>query len=185
VRFETYALQRIRGAIIDAIRSLSPMTRAAGARARLLDEATAALGQRLGRAPTRKELALELGINHAQFARTLFESAHAIVSLERPGVGDNDGEIAPLSDQLHDYGAIATDESVEEIELLERLAVVVDSLPPRDRLVLHLYYTEFLTLKEISRIIEVSESRVSQIHRAVIHKLRGQLCAQPPVPLAA
>src|SRR5438309_8990488 len=87
VRFETYALQRIRGAIIDTIRSLSPLSRGAGRRARMLDETTSALAQRLSRAPTHEELAAELGIDQAELGRMLLESAHVIVSLDGAGGG--------------------------------------------------------------------------------------------------
>src|ERR671938_1186413 len=94
VRFETYALQRIRGAIIDTIRSLSPLSRGAGRRAKLLDETTAALAQRFGRAPTQEELAAELGVDMAELGRMLLESAHVIVSLDGGnGSGDDEGEV--------------------------------------------------------------------------------------------
>jgi RNA polymerase sigma factor FliA len=176
VRFETYALQRIRGAIIDTIRSLSPLSRGAGRRARLLDETTALLAQRLGRAPTQDELARELGVDQQELGRMLLESAHVIVSLDGAnGSGDDEGEVQSLRDLLHDPDEAATDEVVEENELVERLSSAIDSLPPRDRLVLNLYYHEELTLKEISRVIEVSESRVSQIHTAAVMKLRALL----------
>jgi RNA polymerase sigma factor for flagellar operon FliA len=176
VRFETYALQRIRGAIIDTIRSLSPLSRGAGRRARLLDETTAALAQRFGRAPTQEELANELGVDLTELGRMLLESAHVIVSLDGANSGgDDEGEVQSLRDLLHDPDEAATDEVVEENELVERLSSAIDSLPPRDRLVLNLYYHEELTLKEISRVIEVSESRVSQIHTAAVMKLRALL----------
>lgn len=176
VRFETYALQRIRGAIIDTIRSLSPLSRGAGRRARLLDETTALLAQRLGRAPSQEELARELGVQLPELGRMLLESAHVIVSLDGAnGSGDDEGEVQSLRDLLHDPDETATDEVVEENELVERLSSAIDSLPPRDRLVLNLYYHEELTLKEISRVIEVSESRVSQIHTAAVMKLRALL----------
>jgi len=176
VRFETYALQRIRGAIIDTIRSLSPLSRGAGRRARLLDENTAALAQRLGRAPSQEELAQELGVDQAELGRMLLESAHVIVSLDGAGSGsEDDGEVQSLRDLVHDPNQAGTDEVVEENELIERLTAAIDSLPQRDRLVLNLYYHEELTLKEISRVIEVSESRVSQIHTAAVMKLRALL----------
>src|SRR6266851_3111650 len=178
VRFETYALQRIRGAIIDTIRSLSPLSRGAGRRARLLDETAAGLAQRLGRAPTQEELARELNVDLAELGRLLLESAHVIVSLDGASSGgDDDGEVQSLRDLLHDPDDAATDVVVEENELVERLSSAIESLPPRDRLVLNLYYHEELTLKEISRVIEVSESRVSQIHTAAVMKLRGLLRA--------
>src|SRR5919199_6848930 len=175
VRFETYALQRIRGAIIDTIRSLSPLSRGAGRRARLLDETTAMLAQQLGRAPTQEEIATELGVDQQELGRMLLESAHVIVSLDGAGNGDDDSEVQSLRDLLHDADQAGTDELVEENELVERLSAAIESLPPRDRLVLHLYYHEELTLKEISKVIEVSESRVSQIHTAAVMKLRGLL----------
>jgi RNA polymerase sigma factor for flagellar operon FliA len=184
VRFETYALQRIRGAIIDTIRSLSPLSRGAGRRARLLDETTAGLAQRLGRAPTQDELAQELGVDKVELGRMLLESAHVIVSLDGGG-GDDEGEVQSLRDVLHDPDQAGTDELVEENELVERLGEAIDNLPPRDRLVLNLYYHEELTLKEISRVIEVSESRVSQIHTAAVLKLRGLLRTQQPQRAAA
>jgi RNA polymerase sigma factor for flagellar operon FliA len=176
VRFETYALQRIRGSIIDTIRSLSPLSRGAGRRARMLDETTAMLAQRLGRAPTQEELARELGVDQAELGRMLLESAHVIISLDGASSGgDDEGEVQSLRDLLHDPDEAGTDEVVEENELVERLSSAIDSLPPRDRLVLNLYYHEELTLKEISRVIEVSESRVSQIHTAAVMKLRAVL----------
>jgi RNA polymerase sigma factor for flagellar operon FliA len=184
VRFETYALQRIRGAIIDTIRSLSPLSRGAGRRARLLDETTAGLAQRLGRAPTQDELARELGVDKVELGRMLLESAHVIVSLDGGG-GDDESEVQSLRDVLHDPDQAGTDELVEENELVERLGAAIDNLPPRDRLVLNLYYHEELTLKEISRVIEVSESRVSQIHTAAVLKLRGLLRTQQPLRAAA
>jgi RNA polymerase sigma factor for flagellar operon FliA len=186
VRFETYALQRIRGAIIDTIRSLSPLSRGAGRRARMLDETTAALAQRLGRAPTHEELANELGVDQAELGRMLLESAHVIVSLDGASSGgDDDGEVPSLRDLLHDPDEAGTDKLVEENELVERLSQAIDSLPPRDRLVLNLYYHEVLTLKEISRVIEVSESRVSQIHTAAVMKLRALLRSTQPLKAAA
>ena len=184
VRFETYALQRIRGAIIDTIRSLSPLSRGAGRRAKLLDETTAVLAQRFGRAPTQEELAAELGVDMAELGRMLLESAHVIVSLDGGnGSGDDEGEVQSLRDLLHDPDEAGTEAVVEENELVERLSAAIDSLPQRDRLVLNLYYHEELTLKEISRVIEVSESRVSQIHTAAVMKLRALLRTQS-APLA-
>src|ERR1051325_2362460 len=186
VRFETYALQRIRGAILDTIRSLSPLSRGAGRRARLLDETTAALAQRFGRAPTQEELARELGIDLSELGRMLLESAHVIVSLDGASSGDDDdGEVQSLRDLLHDPDEAGTDEVVEENELVDRLSGAIDSLPPRDRLVLNLYYHEELTLKEISRVIEVSESRVSQIHTAAVMKLRALLRTNAAMPARA
>src|SRR5579864_3515446 len=118
VRFETYALQRIRGAIIDTIRSLSPLSRGAGRRARLLDETAALLAQQLGRAPTQEELARELNVDMGELGRMLLESAHVIVSLDGASSGgDDEGEVQSLRDLLHNPDEATTDEVVEENEL--------------------------------------------------------------------
>ncbi len=176
VRFETYALQRIRGAIIDTIRSLSPLSRGAGRRARLLEDTASQLAQRLGRAPTQDEICQELGVDQAELGRMLLESAHVIISLDGAGGGsDDEGEVQALGDLLHDPDQANAADVVEDNELIDRLAGAIDLLPPRDRLVLNLYYHDELTLKEISRVIEVSESRVSQIHTAAVLKLRALL----------
>src|SRR3982074_1134458 len=137
VRFETYGLQRIRGAITDTIRSLSPLSRGAGRRARMLDETTAALAQVLGRVPTQDELARELGVDLQELGRMLLESAHVIVSLDGASSGgDDDGDVQSLRDLLHNPDDAGTDAVVEENELVERLSSAIDSLPQRDRLVL-------------------------------------------------
>ncbi len=176
VRFETYALPRIRGAIIDALRSLSPLSRGAGRRARQLDETSASLTQCLGRAPTQDELARELHCDRTELRRMQLEAAHAIVSL--------DGEAQPLREQLQDPDAAATDALTEGDELADRLSSALEALPARDRLVLNLYYRQELMLKDISRVVDVSVSRVSQIHTAAVTKLRAQL--RPAVlPVAA
>jgi RNA polymerase sigma factor for flagellar operon FliA len=170
VRFETYALQRIRGAIIDAIRSISPVSRTSLRRSRLLEETTSSLTQLLGRAPSRHELARELGVSPAEVERMQVESTHVIVSLE--SARDADGDNPSIGDLLHDPNALAIDDDLREPdEMVGRLNLALESLPDRDRLVLNHYYHQQHTLKQISRVIEVSESRVSQIRSAAVEKL--------------
>jgi RNA polymerase sigma factor for flagellar operon FliA len=179
VRFETYALQRIRGAIIDAIRSLSPISRTALRRIRVLEETTAALAQQLGRAPTRHELAAELGVAVAELGRMLAESTHFVVSLD--GGSEDDGDAPLMRDVLHDPNAPGIDDELSEPdEIVLRLSSAIESLPARDQLVLNHYYKRELTLKEISREIAVSESRVSQIRSAAVEKLSVLLRASEP-----
>src|SRR5579859_1144347 len=149
VRFETYALQRIRGAIIDAIRSLSPISRGALRRVRLLDEATARLTQHLGRAPTRPELAAELGVAMDELGRIHLESTHFVVSLD---AGTDDDDASSMRDLLHDPDALAIDDEVfEPDEIVGRLHSAIESLSQRDQLVLNHYYKKELTLREIGR----------------------------------
>jgi len=184
VRFETYALQRIRGAIIDAIRALSPISRTALRRIRLLEETTAILAQQLGRAPTRQELARELGIARAELGRMLAQSTHVVVSLDRNA--DDDGEAPSMAELLHDPDAPSIDDELfEQDEIVDRLSSAMKSLSQRDQLVLNHYYRSELTLKEISREIAVSESRVSQIRSAAVEKLSVLLRDSHPALLAA
>lgn len=180
VRFETYALQRIRGAIIDAIRSLSPMTRTGLRRLRVLDDTIAELTQQLGRAPTRRELALELDVSRPELERMLVESTHFVVSLD-DGSGEDDGEVPSIRELLHDPNAPAIDDEIfEPDEIVHRISAAIQSLSERDQLVLNHYYKEERTLREISREIAVSESRVSQIRSAAVAKLGVLLGASQP-----
>jgi RNA polymerase sigma factor for flagellar operon FliA len=179
VRFETYALQRIRGAIIDAIRSLSPMTRTAVRRMRLLEETTAALAQSLGRAPAQQELAGELGVTMAELGRMHVESTHFVVSLD--GGSEEDGDTPAIHGLLRDPEAPGIeDELFEPDEIVLRLGSAIETLSERDQLVLNHYYKKELTLKQISREIAVSESRVSQIRSAAVEKLSVLLRASQP-----
>jgi RNA polymerase sigma factor FliA len=179
VRFETYALQRIRGAIIDAIRSLSPISRTGVRRMRLLEETAATLTQHLGRAPTRPELAHELGVPRAELERMLIESTHFVVSLDSGG--DDDSDAPSMRELLHDPDAPAIDDELfEPDEIVHRLSSAIESLSERDQLVLNHYYKKERTLKEIGREIAVSESRVSQIRSAAVEKLSVMLRASQP-----
>lgn len=183
VRFETYAFQRIRGAIIDALRALSPLSRGAGVRARQLDEAAAAVAQRLARTPTHDELAEELGVSRAKLGRMLLEARFVIVSLDSSGSAGED-DMGERSGLLHDCEDVPTEEVWDRHELGERLNLAIESLPPRLRLVLNHHYHGELTIKEISRAIEVSESRVSQIHTAAVMKLRELLGSEQLLKVA-
>jgi RNA polymerase sigma factor for flagellar operon FliA len=179
VRFETYALQRIRGAIIDAIRSLSPMTRTCLRRLRVLDDTIASLTQQLGRAPTRRELALELDVSRSELERMMVESTHFVVSLDDSG--EDDSDVPSIRELLHDPNARAIDDEIfEPDEIVHRMSAAIESLSDRDQLVLNHYYKEERTLREISREIAVSESRVSQIRSAAVARLGVLLGASQP-----
>jgi RNA polymerase sigma factor for flagellar operon FliA len=179
VRFETYALQRIRGAIIDAIRTLSPLSRGAVRRNRLLDASISELTQRLGREPRQEELADELGVDTTELRHMLLDSTHSIVSLDTRSEDDNDR--SSLGELLHDPDTLETDDlAFEPDEILHRLNTALRSLPERDQLVLNHYYKKELTLREISREIKVSESRVSQIRSGAVVKLSNLLGPRQP-----
>lgn len=182
VKFETYAIRRIRGSIIDAIRSLHPLSRDANRRARELEQAYDRLTQQLGRMPEEQEVADYLGLNLADFRMVLVEASATFVSLETP-LGDvGDGERLALIDQIADERTVDVAEQLDHQQLLGHLVRAIEALPERDRLIINLYYYEELTLREISEVLGVSTSRVSQLHAAAVLKLRSLLrSARRPV----
>jgi RNA polymerase sigma factor for flagellar operon FliA len=186
VKFETYAIRRIKGAIIDAIRSLQQLSRDAARRARDLDRAYDDLTQSLGRLPTNREVANHLGMNAEEFGQALLDSSMSVVSLNNP-VGDasGEGDRPSLLEQIADEDTPGVDAQVERQHLYKALVQAIQNLSERDRLVVNLYYYEELTLKEISEVLGVSTSRVSQLHAAAVFKLRAALRANIAQPVAA
>lgn len=176
VKFETYAITRIKGAIIDELRSVDWVPRSVRAKARSVEAAYAKLQVELGRAPTDAEVAEELGMAEAELQEVFTQISFAgIAALDEvlPRRGDGD-EVVTLGDTLAspDEGPTAALE-VEEMRRL--LARAIGRLGERERAVLSLYYYEGLTLGQIGRILGVSESRVSQIHTKSVLQLRGCL----------
>ena len=177
VKFETYAIRRIRGSIIDAIRSLHPLSRDTNRRAREIERAYDALIHELGRTPDDREVAEHLGLNLDEFRMQLMESSTTIVSLDTP-LGDmGDEERSSLIDQIVDEDETGVSDQVERADLRRRLVRAIENLAERDRTLISLYYYEELTLKGISEVLGVSTSRVSQLHAAAVFKLRSALRA--------
>jgi RNA polymerase sigma factor FliA len=176
VKFETYAITRINGAILDALRSLDWVPRAVRQRARELERAYQELELQLGRAPSEDELATRLGISVRELNQLIQRvRGTAVLSLEEFLPNEKGYEI-PLVDTLKDEESDVTSE-VEQHEVRAELVAAVDALSAQERTVIRLYYFEGQTLKEIKGALGVSESRVSQIHaQAVIH-LRQKLRA--------
>ena len=175
VKFETYAIRRIRGSIIDAIRSLHPLSRDTNRRGREIEQAYDELIQGLGRMPEDIEVAEHLGLTINEFRTQLMESSTTIVSLDTPMGDMGDDERASLVDQIADEDEIGVSDQVERADLKKRLVKAIHNLPERDRTLISLYYYEELTLKEISEVLGVSTSRVSQLHAAAVFKLRSAL----------
>ncbi len=175
-KFETYAISRIKGAILDELRSIDWVPRSVRLKARAIEAAFSKLEAERRRAPTDPELAVELDMTEAQLQAALGQiSFVGLVALDEILVVNSDrGEVLTLGDTLADpaAGPMATYE-VEEMRQL--LADAINRMAEREKLVLTLYYYEGLTLGEIGQVIGVSESRVCQIHtKAVIH-LRAKL----------
>jgi RNA polymerase sigma factor for flagellar operon FliA len=175
-RFESFASARIRGAVIDHLRSLNWLPRTAMARIRQIEYAIANLEQRLGRPPVEEEIAAEAHVSPARYRQMLQEAGTIVLSLDAPlGPLAQEEGLTSLADLLEDERSPEPDAQVEMQELIALLRVALDGLPERERLLLALYYREELTMKEISKIMNVSESRVCQLHIQAILRLRNAL----------
>ncbi len=174
VKFETYAITRINGAIIDALRALDWVPRAVRQRAREIDRVQQELETVLGRMPTDAEIAERMSLTDKQYTTLVRKIRNSsIASLEEHLPSDRGSEI-PLLDTLRDLDSDVS-LSVEQREVRRHLIESIETLPPQERTVIKLYYFDGQTLKEIKSTLGVSESRVSQIHaQAVIH-LRAKL----------
>lgn len=173
--FESYATACIRGAILDQLRSLDVISRRIRRRAREIETAMAHLQMELGRLPTDREVAEQLNMDVESYRKVLMESGPAAVSLDATVAWDEEGEECSLLSTLEDANSPDPASLVERQGLLNALAEAVSDLDERDRLVLALYYKEELTMREISRVMGVSESRVCQLHTRAILRLRAHM----------
>jgi RNA polymerase sigma factor for flagellar operon FliA len=177
IKFETYAIMRIKGAIIDELRSLDWVPRSVRARAREVERANAKLEHTLQRAPTDAELAAELGISVDELNDSLLAISHSsIVALDELwSVSDSSGDQVSLMDTIEDPGAPDPARALDVGDLKDRIAESIAKLPEREKLVIALYYYENLTLREIGEVLGVTESRVSQMHTKAVLRLRSRM----------
>ncbi|MGH3951242.1 MAG: FliA/WhiG family RNA polymerase sigma factor [Pseudonocardiaceae bacterium] len=179
-KFETYAMQRIRGAILDDLRSQDWVPRVVRSRAREVERALERLGARLHRTPTDVELAAELGISVGElrdlYGQLRLTSVVALEDLIR--VGRYSGSVV---DTLPDEEAIDPVSVLVDRDNRRQLAEAIEQLAERDRIVVSLYYFESLTLAEIGKVLGVTESRVSQLHTRAVLRLRAKLTEQAGV----
>jgi len=176
VKFETYATTRISGAILDALRAMDWVPRAVRQKARELERVFASLENQIGRVPGDEEVAKAMGLKLKEYHTLLLKiRGTSILSLEEFLPNEKGHEVA-LLDTLKDSGPDPTHQ-VESAEVKSALAQAVESLPQQERTVISLYYFEGLTLKDIKSVLNVSESRVSQIHAQAVIRLRSKLKA--------
>jgi RNA polymerase sigma factor FliA len=180
VPFEAFATPRIRGAVIDHLRSANWQPRAAVSRVRQVEAALASVEQRMGRPAKEEEVAGELGVSIERYRQTLLDASTTVLSLDIPVSSFHDDEMSPLKDLLEDQNAPGPAEEAERLEMANALSTSIEQLPEREQLLLALYYQEELTMKEISKVMSVSESRVCQLHMQAIMRLRGILHTQRP-----
>lgn len=173
-KFETYAILLIKGAIIDEMRSLDWVPRSVHQKANEVGTATAELQQKLGREPEDEELAEYMGLSMDELDSTMERIRPAVMIPLNADKPDNE-ENTHIAERIPDQKTKTSFEHLERKEFRELLEKAVLDLPEQEKMVLVLYYYENLMLKEIGKVLKVSESRISQIHTKALTRLRQRL----------
>ena len=181
IKFETFAMTRIKGSIIDELRSLDWVPRSVRAKAREIEKVNAQLENELQRAPTDQEMAEKLAVTVEEFQETLTRiSNSSVVALDELWtLSDASGDQVSLLDTIQDPDAVDPAAALDVTETKDRLAEAIARLPEREKLVVALYYYENLTLREIGEVLGVTESRVSQLHTKAVLRLKSRLQGDP------
>jgi RNA polymerase sigma factor for flagellar operon FliA len=183
VKFETYAMSRIKGSIIDELRAMDWVPRSIRSRAREIERAMTQLEAQLHRAPSDEELSKKLGITEDELADSLTDIGRSsIAALDEMWTVSAGGDQIALIDTIEDTSGPEPQTALAQTELREALAEAIARLPEREKLVVTLYYYEELTLREIGEVLGVTESRVSQLHTKAILRLKARLSGggRPP-----
>lgn len=175
VKFETYGISRIRGAIIDELRRVDPLSRNARKMGRRIEAAYAELEEQLGRPATEMEVAEYVGLGRRSFLSITRELGRSTLSLDCSRDGDTGTDALTLRELIEDRNSPNPEDLLEKAELAEALAKIVARLPEREKQVLLLHYYEELNLRDIAAVLTISESRVYQLHTQAILRLRGLL----------
>jgi RNA polymerase sigma factor for flagellar operon FliA len=182
-KFETYAIARIKGAILDELRSIDWVPRSVRAKARAIEKAYGKLESHLHRAPTDVELADELELTDDQLQATLGQiNLVGLVALDEMLSGGERGDSMTLGDTVASDPGEGPVAAYEVEEMRHILADAINRMPEREKIVLTLYYYEGLTLAEIGEVLSVTESRVCQIHTKAVLQLRSRLAASEREP---
>ncbi len=177
VKFESYAVMRIRGAILDALRALRGLPQSVTDKAKRLQRTAAELESTLGRPPTDDELAEALSISTEQLNQQMVDASWVTVSLDNIIDNQADSDIRALTSFRSEDDVMGM---VERREMVSELSEALATLSDRERLILSLYYHEELTMREIGQVLEVSEGRVCQLHARALHKLRVDMSRRAP-----
>lgn len=174
-KFETYAIPRIRGAILDGLRDFDWVPRSIRSKEKLLESTLTLLENELGRMPTDEEIATRLDLSLSEYHKLVDDvSATTLLSFDRPLAGDGD-QSSSLYDLVPDGSNDNPLDMMERKEIRTLLVELINRLPEQDKLVIALYYYEELTLKEIGKVLDISESRVSQIHTKIIMSMKQHI----------
>ncbi|MDR3342477.1 MAG: RNA polymerase sigma factor WhiG [Treponema sp.] len=176
VKFKTYAVTRIRGAIFDELRSIDWVPRSVRQKTREVEEAIGSLEAQLGRTATDQEIAGSLGMSQDEFLKTMMKiSGTSVLSLNDVWFSGDETDKVSIGDSIESPTSLNPDVIVEKNEIRRVIVEQINELPDKEKKILVLYYYEDLTLKEIGQVLEVTESRVSQLHTKAILRLRSKL----------
>ncbi len=176
VKFKTYAVTRIRGSIFDELRSIDWVPRSVRQKTREIEDAIVRLEAKLGRTASDTEIAGAMGISEGEFQQTLYKiSGTSIMSLNDVWYSGDDSERISIGDSIESPSSLNPDVIVEREEIKRVIVESINELPEKEKMVLVLYYYEDLTLKEIGQVLNVTESRVSQLHTKANLRLRAKL----------
>lgn len=176
VKFKTYAVTRIRGAIFDELRSIDWVPRSVRQKTREIDDTVQHLEAKLGRAATDEEVAAEMGLSIVQYNQMMLKvSGTSMLSLNDVWYTGEDNDKISIVESIESPNSLRPDAIAEKGEMRRVIVEAISELPEKEKKVLVLYYYEDLTLKEIGKVLDVTESRISQLHTKAISRLRGKL----------
>jgi RNA polymerase sigma factor for flagellar operon FliA len=176
VKFKTYAVTRIRGSIFDELRSMDWVPRSVRQKSREIEDVIVRLESKLGRTANDTEIAASLGVSETEYQQTMFKiSGTSIMSLNDVWYSGDDSERISIGDSIESPSSMNPDVIIEREEIKRVIVEAINELPEKEKMVLVLYYYEDLTLKEIGQVLNVTESRVSQLHTKANLRLRAKL----------
>jgi RNA polymerase sigma factor for flagellar operon FliA len=176
VKFKTYAVTRIRGAIFDELRSIDWVPRSVRQKTREVEEAIGTLEAQLGRTATDQEIASFMGMDEEEYLKVMMKiSRTSVLSLNDVWFSGDENDRASIGDSIESPSSLNPDVMVEKDEIRRVIVEAINELPEKEKKILVLYYYEDLTLKDIGKVLEVTESRVSQLHTKAILRLRSKL----------
>jgi len=176
VKFKTYAVTRIRGAIFDELRLIDWVPRSVRQKTREIETAISSLEAQLGRTASDQEIAGALGMNEDEYLKTVQKiSGTSILSLNDVWFSGDEKDRVSIVDSIESPASLNPDVMVEKEVMRQVIITAINELPDKEKKILILYYYEDLTLKDIGRVLKVTESRVSQLHTKAILRLRSKL----------
>ncbi|MBQ0163356.1 MAG: RNA polymerase sigma factor WhiG [Treponema sp.] len=176
VKFKTYAVTRIRGAIFDELRQLDWVPRSVRQKSREIEDTIVELESKLGRTATDAEIAEKMGVSESEYQQTVMKvSGTSVLSLNDVWYSGNDNDHMSIGGSIESPSSLNPDVIVEREEIRKVIVEAINELPEKEKMVIVLYYHEDLTFKEIGQVLDVSESRISQLHTKANLRLRAKL----------